>query len=419
MNIFNKFVKSIKNFVARPAADMTDGQLMEWLGISSTSKNIRSEVTYYTCMKMLAETLGKMPIKYYQDTEDGRIKAKSNQTHLLLSSRPNRFMTPSIFWASVENNRNHFGNGYVWIRSEFKKAKYGGSYNIKDLWVMPSDSVQVYIDDKGILKDAGSIWYIYTDRYSGEQYFLRDYEVMHFKTSDTYDGILGKPVREILKTTVEGGLESQNFMNNLYKGGLTARTALQYTGDLDPVKEKALIAHFESYATRAENAGKIVPVPIGMRLDPLNVKLTDAQFFELKKFSSLQIASAFGIKPNQINNYEKSSYANSEMQQLSFYVDTELFIIKQYEEEINYKLLTDKEIADGYYYKFNEKVILRADSKSQAETLTKYVNNGIYTPNEAREYNDKPKKPGGDVLVMNGNYIPVEMVGTQYSKGGE
>ena len=82
----------------------------------------------------------------------------------------------------------------------------------------------------------------------------------------------------------------------------------------------------------------------------------------MKKFNALQIAGAFGIKPNQINDYEKSSYANSEMQQLSFYVDTVLFILKQYEEEINYKLLNKEEIEEGIFFKFNEKVILRTDS---------------------------------------------------------
>lgn len=77
-----------------------------------------------------------------------------------------------------------------------------------------------------------------------------------------------------------------------------------------------------------------------MKLTPLDIKLTDSQFFELKKYTALQIAAAFGVKPNQINDYSKSSYANSELQQLSFYVDTELFVIKQYEEEINYKMET-------------------------------------------------------------------------------
>lgn len=416
MKIWDK----IKNYITpqRPVSQ-SDQELMEWLGISSTPRKLVSEVTYFTCMKMLSETLGKMPIKFYQETEEGIIKAKSNRVHKLLKSRPNKIMTPSIFWATVENNRNHYGNAYVWIRRKFIRQRFGGILEVEDLWIMPSENVQVLLDDKGIFGGRGNLWYIYTDKYSGEQYVFSSEEVMHFKTSFSFDGILGMPVREILKTTLEGGLESQNFMNNLYKGGLTAAMALQYTGDLDPKLENALIEKFERYTSGAKNAGKIVPVPIGMQLVPLNIKLTDAQFFELKKYSALQIAGAFGIKPNQINNYEKSSYSNSEMQQLSFYVDTELFIIKQYEEEINHKLLENSEVEEGYYYKFNEKVILRADSKTQMENICKAVNNGLYMPNEGREYLDLPKVDGGDQLIVNGNYIPLTMVGKQYNKGGD
>ena len=72
------------------------------------------------------------------------------------------------------------------------------------------------------------------------------------------------------------------------------------------------------------------------------------------------------------------------MQQLSFYVDTELFVIKQYEEEINYKLLTPDQQDEGKYYKFNEKVLFRTDSKTQMEYLSNGVKNSIVTPNEAR-----------------------------------
>ena len=53
------------------------------------------------------------------------------------------------------------------------------------------------------------------------------------------------------------------------------------------------------------------------------------------------------------------------------------------------------------------------------ENLTKAVNNGIYTPNEAREYLDVPMKEGGDILMVNGNYIPITDVGKQYEKKGE
>ena len=156
-----------------------------------------------------------------------------------------------------------------------------------------------------------------------------------------------------------------------------------------------------------------------MKLTPLDIKLTDSQFVELKKYSALQIAAAFGIKPNQVNDYEKSSYSNSEMQQLSFYVDTMLFVLKQYEEEVNYKLLSDDEVEEGLYFKMNEKVLLRTDSKTQMEILKEGINNGIETVNEARRKLDLMDMDGGDVLIVNGTYVPLTKVGAAYDKAEE
>lgn len=408
----------IKNVIkVREVAGLEDEKLLKWLGLSGASRKLMSEVTYFTCLKMLAETMGKLPVKFYRKTHNGVERAEPNDAYKLLSVRPNPLMTPTTFWSTVENNRNHFGNAYVWIRREFTRKKFGGEITIRDLWVMPSADVSVVMDDKGVFGGAGDIYYWYTDRNTGEQYIYPSADVMHFKTSATFDGYIGKPVREILRSTIEGGLESQNFMNNLYKNGLTARAALQYTGDLDKKLEKKMIARFEEYAVGAQNAGKFIPVPIGMKIEPLNIKLTESQFFELKKYTSLQIAGAFGIKPNQINDYEKSSYSNSEMQNLSFYVDTSLYILKNYEEEMNYKLLGPEEREADKYFKFNVNVLLRTDAKTQEGILTGYVKNGIYKPNEARAYMDLQMAEGGDDLVCNGNFIRLADIGKK--KGGE
>lgn len=407
MNIF----KRIKNYFS-PNNTYGINELLDFLGIdSSTPKEMLSEVTYYTCIKMLGETLGKLPIKYYQDTFNGIVKAKSNQVYKILRYRPNQYMTPSIFWATVENNRNHHGNAYVWCRYKGK--------TLQDLWVMPSECVTIYIDNKGYFGENDKIWYVYNDKNNGKQYTFNADDVLHFKTSMSFDGITGLPVRDILKITVEGGLESQNFMSNLYKSGLTGKAVLQYTGDLSEANVRKLISGIEGFANGSKNAGKMIPIPLGFTLTPLNVKLTDSQFFELRKYTALQIAGAFGIKPNQINDYEKSSYSNSESQQLSFYVDTLQFILKQYEEELNYKLQLTREIENGYFFKFNERALLRADMKTQMETLAVGVNNGIYKPNEARAFIDMPTVEGGDQLIVNGNYIPITMVGQQYGKGGD
>jgi HK97 family phage portal protein len=234
----------------------------------------------------------------------------------------------------------------------------------------------------------------------------------------TLDGLGGISVREQLASNVEGNAKAQKFINKLYASGMTAKAVLQYTGNLKDANVDALTKGIEAYAKgEMKNKGieNIIPLPFGMTLTPLNLKLTDSQFLEIKQYSALQIAAAFGVKPYQVGDYTKSSYASAEAQQLSFLVDTLLFIVKQYEEEIGYKLLTDKEVAAGYHAKFNTGVILRADQKTQIETLSSAVSNFLMTPNEAREKLDLPAKEGGDQLLGNGASIPVQYTGAQYT----
>ena len=391
---------------------------LESLGLRRKRKPT-SEVTYFTCLKMLSETLAKMPIKYYQKTDRGIVEADQTDTSKLLTKRPNPFMTPTTFWNTVEINRNHYGNAYVYMRKKFIRQRYGGEFRIIDLWVMQSNCVQIVVDDAGIFAGVGRLWYVYTDPTSGRQYVFSTDEVMHFKTSFSFDGITGLPVQQILKDTVSGASASQEFMNGMYESGLTAKATLEYTGELNEGAKEALRESFEEFGSGAKNVGKILPVPLGMKLTPLDIKLTDSQFFELKKYTALQIAAAFGVKPNQINDYSKSSYANSELQQLSFYVDTELFIIKQYEEEINYKMATEEEQESGFYYKYNEKVLFRTDSKTQMEYLKNGVSGSIIKPNEARRKLDMPDAEGGDELLANGSIVPLTMAGAAYLKGGQ
>ena len=143
-------------------------------------------------------------------------------------------------------------------------------------------------------------------------------------------------------------------MNNLYESGLTAKATLEYTGELNEKAKTALVKSFEEFGSGAKNTGKILPVPLGMKLTPLDIKLTDSQFFELKKYNALQIAGAFGVKPNQINDYSKSSYSNSEMQQ---YEGTEV------ELEVNALAPQDRQILFGQLYE-NGFLIKTADDKA-------------------------------------------------------
>lgn len=398
---------------AGETASMGSETFMEWLRGHGKRRGIWSEITYFTCMKTLAETLGKIPWKIFKQTPTGITEAKRKDVQRVLKYRPNPYMTPTTFWSTIEMNRNHWGNGYAYIERRFKRLKYGGKYEIKNLWIMPSNCVKVLVDDAGIFAGAGKIYYWYTDPYTGKQYTLPSEDVIHVKTSHTLNGITGMPVQDILRETIGGAGSSQAYLNKLYEQGLTAKAVLEYTGTLSPEAKTALREAFEDFGAGPKNTGRIMPVPLGMKLTPLDIKLTDAQYFELRKYTALQIAGSMGVKPNQINDYEKSSYANSEMQQLSFLTETMLFIMKGYEEEATYKLLGIEAMEAGEYTKLNEKVLLRTDSKTQMEILTGYVDHGVYLVDEARGKLDMSHVEGGDKPIVNGAMIRLEDVGKE------
>jgi HK97 family phage portal protein len=399
-----------------------DRELLEWLGINGDYEET-SEATYFTCLRLLSEAIGKMPIKYYQDTPDrGKVRAEADSLTALLSVRPNPVMTPSQFWASVELNCEHHGNSYVWIQRHVERSRIGGQIVYDGLWLMPSNDVSVTMDDAGIFGAKGRLYYSYVDAKTGQTYVYPQDDVLHFKTSFSLDGIMGIPVRDKLGSMIDSSIDSQKTLGNLYKNGLTGPMALEFTGELDKTRMSKLQDRYKEYLEGARDAGNIIPVPEGLKLTPLKMSLTEAQFFELRKHSALQIAAAFGIKPTMLNDSTGTSYANAEAQQLSFLVDTMSFRLKSYEEEINYKCLTDKQIQEGYWYRFNEKALLRVDAKSQMAILSQGVQNGVYTPNEARDALQLPWTEGGDVLMVNGNYVPITSVGAAYGvsqEGGE
>lgn len=384
--------------------------LYKFLGINpDEDERVLSEATYFACMKVLSEAIGKLPLKLLRYNERNGVEtARKHALYYILHDRPNPYMTASTFWSTVEYNRNHYGNAYVWIQGAGKDMK---------LWILPSTDVEVWYDDAKILADQPDIYYRYSA--GGKTYQFGSEEILHFKSSNTLDGIVGVSVQDQLKMTIGGAVKSQKMLNRMYESGFTAKAVLQYTGNLNDENVKAFVQGIETYAKGGlsdEDIKNIIPIPLGSQLTPLNVKLGDNQFIEVKQYTALQIASAFGIKPYQIGDYTKSSYASAEAQQLSFYVDTLLYIIKQYEEELTYKLLSQEEITNGYHFKFNVAVILRADLATQINTLSVGVSNFIYTPNEARAMLDLEAKPGGDRLLGNGASIPVELTGSQYNQ---
>ncbi|MDT8717611.1 phage portal protein [Clostridium sp. 19966] len=391
---------------------------MSYLGVTTDElkikgKNALKEVVVYICIKILSETLGKLPLKIYQDSS-GIKKATDHYLYPLFKLRPNPYMSAFDFWKCVETLRNIHGNSYVWI--DFIPIGVKGAGKIKGFYPLNPEQMEIWVDDVGLLSSKNSIWYIYTDNL-GHQYKLQSTDVMHFKGVTT-DGIVGLSPIEMLKNSIENAKAAEKFLNNSFKNGMQSAGIVNYVGDLSPQAEQNFIEKFEQMSSGLKNANRISLLPIGYQYQPLALKLTDAQFIENTKLTAQQISAAYGIKLHQLNEMEKSSYASTSEANREFYTDSLMATLTMYEQEIVYKCFLNSEIQNGYYVKFNADVIMRGDPKTRFEAYATAIQNGIKTPNECRAMEEDPPKEGGDQLIVNGNYIPLTRVGAAYNNNG-
>lgn len=391
--------------------------LAELLGINVDELNISGtnslkEITVYTCIRILADTIGKLPLKIYQDN-NGIRKATDHYLYPMLKLRPNEFMSASDFWKCIESQRNIYGNAYVWI-DRVKLGRKAGQ--IIGLYPLDSAKMQIYIDDVGLLNSKNKIWYVYTDNI-GNQYKIDPADLLHFKGLTT-DGIVGINPIETLKNSIENAKSAEQFLNNSFKNGMQTKGIVQYVGDLSPEAEKIFREKFEQMSNGLKNANRISLLPIGYQFQPISLKMTDAQFLENTQLTIRQITAAFGIKLHQVNDLVKASYASTSEANREFYVDTLMAILTMYEQELTYKLFTEKEISQGYYMKFNVDVILRADIKTRYEAYRTGLQAGFITANEVRALEEMEPKEGGDDLLVNGNMVKIQEAGAAYRKGG-
>lgn len=403
---------------------LSDPDILKILGIDSTqiSSGKFGETVYFICLNHLVQTNAKMYRYVYQDTmQKGKEKLKDSLLNYTLNREPNPVYTASTLWASVELNRLHYGNAYVYIETQGKNTY---------LWVLPSNEIEIYIDNIGLFFTASNgkaksilnpIWYVWNDSRSGQRYTFNANEMMHFKTHMSEDGISGLSVRSILKTQIESLKYSEGFQGNLFKNNMFGgKVVLQYTGDLNTATKDALITETERYANSV-GSGKFLPLPLGITATLLDMKLTDAEFVELNKLSALQLAACFGIKPNVLNNYDKSSYSNSETQQLDFYVNSLQPIFKMYNDETTKKLISTGDKGKGIFVEIDKETLFELDKKTKLEIVKDAVNNFLMTPNEGREELGKPyyDDENANKLYGNGNLIELSKAGqgANYAKG--
>jgi len=380
------------------------------LGQQSLADPELKERTYYSCIKILAESVAKMPCKLMQRNSEGKVDATNHPLFDLLKTRPNPFMSSIDFHKCLEANRQHYGESAAFIERNFKGNITG---------IYPIRVTRFVIDNIGLLKSkmTNPILVYYTAGAYGEEYTCLYDDIIHLK-GFTFDGLTSISVRENLQGTLVANKLTQDYQADVFSNGGTNKIALQMM--LSDIKDTKSINKIQAdFNALFSSKGRIFTIPAGYQATPLNVSLADNQFMELKKLNAKDISSVMGVPNYLLGDY--SDYNNSSIEQasLSYLVNTLQILLEGNESELDYKLLTTEERKAGYYFNYDETVLLRTDAKVQSEINNSYVQNSIYTPNEVRISLGKTKLPDGDdLLAASGTLKIKDLYGTAKANSG-
>lgn len=379
------------------------------LGQSGNLNDIElKESTYFTCLKIISESIAKCPLILKRETETGEKVAKEHYLYEKLRLRPNPYMSSIDFLKAVVATYKHEGVSGIYIVRD-KNGK------IKDLY--PAVIEKMIIDDVGLIKSSKKNKILVEFNICGEKgkCFYKDIIILK---DFTLDGINTKATKDLLKQNINTNIKSGNYLNSLFDNGLTNKLVVQMVSDIKEEKEVKKIQ--EKFNRLYSSNGRIFTVPAGFNLQPLNLSLADAQFEQIKRMSIQQIASSFGIKMSQLGDLKDTNNNSLEQQNISFLVDTLLIIFESIEQEMDYKLLTEKERLQGYKIRFNTNVMLRTDAKTQAEILTSYLRHGTYTINDTRKILGLESIEGAsEILVASGTYKLKDLSAITLKKGGD
>ncbi len=134
---------------------------------------------------------------------------------------------------------------------------------------------------------------------------------------------------------------------------------------------------------------------------------------ETRKFSVEQICRIFGVPPVMIGHAAEgvTTWGSGVEQIILQFTKTGLRPMLKNIEAAIYRDLLDASTRKSVKVEFNMEGFLRGDHAARMAFLTGMVDHGIYTHNEARAYENKPAKPGGDDLTTNSAMAPLTSLG--------
>lgn len=344
----------------------------------------------YACVKILAETIGTLPLHLYRRTGPNTVeKATEHPLYRILHTQPNPFQTSTDarMWAMA----------VLALRGVFYMRKiFDSRGRLIRLIPLNSDAVSIVVDK------AGDITYRLSSGGLTETLTLNDIFRVQSFTLDPLEplGVVGLARQTFNQARSISTFGTRMFENDARPGGV-----LSYPGRLGPEGKANLLSAWNVMHAGPTNARKTALLEEGVKFEAITMTAEDAQFVAAQEATIPEICRWFRIPPHMVADLSRSTFSNIESQVLDFVKYTIQPWIVMWEQSIERDLLNTPSL-EGYFVKFSLQSLLRADSEGRAKYYSAALM-GWMTPNEVRSYEEMEPVEDGDQIRVPMNSAPL------------
>lgn len=357
--------------------------------------------TVFACVKVISETLATLPLHTYRRLPRGRELAPEHPVYDLLLNAPNPEMTSVELIETLCAHVLLYGNAYC-------EVVRNGAGQVKALWPLLPHQTHPARNARNEL--------VYETRLpDGSTARLRAERVLHIRGLG-YDGLVGYSPIALHREALGLAVAAQEFGARFFSNDSRPGGILVHPGKLSQEAANRLKLSWEAAHAGLANKHRVAILEEGMKWEAIGIPPEDAQYLQLREFQRTEIAAIFRVPPHKIGDLSRATFSNIEQQDIDFAKSTISPWAVRFEKAINKTLFTEEE-RRTYFVKFSLQALLRGDMQSRYNAYAIARQNGWMTANEIRELEDMNPIEGGDVILVNGNMMPVGQQGN--SDGGE
>ncbi|TDB57237.1 phage portal protein [Photorhabdus khanii] len=374
----------------KSAQSMTSHELSELIGLSydtyvgkKVSPQLAMQLTaVFSCVRVLAESVGMLPCSLYQQLERGGTRAIKEKLHILISAKPNGYMTPQEFWELLM--------GCLCLRGNFYAYKVKVFGEVSELLPLNPGSVTPKLN--GNWEPEYQVTFP-----DGSLSTLSQEEIWHVRIF-TLDGLNGLSPIAYARQAIGLGMATEEHGSRLFSNGAVTSGVLQTDQYLKDEAYHRLKKDFEERHQGLANSHKPMILEMGLKWNQISLSAEDAQFLETRKFQLEEICRIFRVPMHMVQNTDRATFSNVENLGMGFINYSLVPYLIRIEQRINVGLVKpDKQ--GRFYAKFNAGALLRGDMKSRFESYATGINWGILSPNECRELEERNPRDGGDIYL--------------------